>query len=83
MIMTALRNILLALSIGVIMWMASCSNNGCEGNSSSLPLAGFYSSQTKTSIAIDSLAIRRLSATSRRPSRSICRLMSTLIARAL
>ena len=55
--MTALRNILLALSIGVIMWMASCSNNGCEENSSSLPLAGFYSSQTKTSIAIDSLTV--------------------------
>lgn len=36
--MTALRNILLALSIGVIMWMASCSNNGCEENSSSLPV---------------------------------------------
>lgn len=55
--MTALRNILLALSIGVIMWMASCSNNGCEENSSSLPLAGFYSSQTKTLIAIDSLTV--------------------------
>ena len=55
--MTALRNILLSLSIGVIVWMASCSNNGCEENSSSLPLAGFYSSQTKRSIAVDSLTV--------------------------
>ena len=43
--MTALRNILLALSIGVIMWMASCSNNGCEENSSSLPLALFVADE--------------------------------------
>ena len=55
--MTALRNILLALSIGGIMWMASCSNNGCEENASSLPLAGLSSSQTKTAMAIDSLTV--------------------------
>ena len=36
----------------------SCgSDDGCEGNQSSLPLAGFYSSQVKTQIAIDSLTI--------------------------
>lgn len=36
----------------------SCgSDDGCEGNQSSLPLAGFYSSQVKTQISIDSLTI--------------------------
>ena len=35
----------------------SCNNDGCEGNSNSLPLAGFYSSQTKSAIALDSLTI--------------------------
>lgn len=36
----------------------ACGNDdGCEGNQSSLPLAGFYSSQTKSTISIDSLTI--------------------------
>ena len=33
------------------------SDDGCEGNQSSLPLAGFYSSQSKSQITIDSLTI--------------------------
>lgn len=55
--MRGLRNILLALSIVSIIWLAACSNNGCEQNSSSLPLAGFYSSQTKSAITVDSLTV--------------------------
>lgn len=55
--MTVLRNILMAMSIVAVVWLAACSNNGCEENSSSLPLAGFYSSQTKSSIAVDSLTV--------------------------
>ena len=33
------------------------SDDGCEGNQSSLPLAGFYSSQSKSQITLDSLTI--------------------------
>ena len=55
--MNGLRNILLALSIGIVVWLASCDSNGCEENSSSLPLAGFYSSSSKSAITIDSLTV--------------------------
>lgn len=51
------RDILLGLSLCLIVATAACDNNGCEDNQSSLPLAGFYSSQTKTAVSIDSLTV--------------------------
>lgn len=55
--MKTLRDILLFLSVCLLIGVAACDNNGCEENQSSLPLAGFYSSQTKSSISIDSLTV--------------------------
>ena len=37
--------------------LASCSNKECFDNQSTLPLAGFYSMQTKSQITVDSLTI--------------------------
>ncbi len=39
------------------MGIGCSSDDGCEGNQSSLPMAGFYSSQTKSQISIDSLTV--------------------------
>lgn len=51
------RDIVSALSLLMIVGFAACGDDGCEGNQSSLPLAGFYSSQTKSAISIDSLTV--------------------------
>jgi len=42
--------------------MVSCSATGCTDNQNSLPLAGFYSMATGTSITVDSLAIEGIGA---------------------
>lgn len=42
-----------ALLVGAV----ACDSEGCEGNQSSLPLAGFYSSQTKSEVSVDSLTV--------------------------
>ena len=42
--------------------MASCSATGCTDNQNSLPLAGFYSMSTGSSITVDSLAIEGIGA---------------------
>lgn len=41
----------------VAIGISSCSNGECFDNQSTLPLAGFYSMQTKKSIQVDSLTI--------------------------
>jgi len=48
---------LTAASLMLAANFACGSDDGCEGNQSSLPLAGFYSSQSKSQITIDSLTI--------------------------
>ena len=57
-----LRDILLAMIALTVIFLGACNNDGCEQNSSSLPLAGFYSSATKKSIAIDSLTVYGINA---------------------
>lgn len=42
--------------------LAACNSAGCLDNGSTLPLAGFYSSQTGQSVSIDSLQIQGLGA---------------------
>lgn len=42
--------------------VASCNTAGCYDNGSSIPLAGFYSSETAESIALDGLEISGLDA---------------------
>ena len=37
--------------------LTSCSNDGCYENQSSIPLAGFYDSQSKQAIALNSLEV--------------------------
>lgn len=55
--MRALNYILAVATALTLAVFAACDNNGCEENSSSLPLAGFYSSSSKRSISIDSLTV--------------------------
>lgn len=38
-------------------WFGGCNTQGCTDNHSALPLMGFYSSTTESSIVLDSLAI--------------------------
>lgn len=53
-----LRHILFLIFIAFsFSCIISCGSDGCEDNKSSLPLAGFYSSQTKSAISIDSLTV--------------------------
>ncbi len=54
--MTKLLSFILStlLLIGVT---SSCNTTGCTENQNSLPLAGFYSMTTKTSIEVDSISI--------------------------
>ncbi len=53
------RNIIFAAATAALLAAGiACGNDdGCTGNQSSLPLAGFYSSQEKSAISIDSLTI--------------------------
>lgn len=52
------RHILfLVATVSIIASVYSCNDDGCEGNSSSLPLAGFYSSSSKKSISVDSISV--------------------------
>lgn len=46
---------LLAVASAIAIY--SCGDDTCEGNQSSLPQAGFYSSQTKAAITVDSITI--------------------------
>ncbi len=46
----------LSVTLSVI-FVSACNDTGCTDNQSSLPLAGFYSSQTKSAISIDSLTV--------------------------
>lgn len=41
---------------------SSCSSNGCTDNRSSIPLAGFFSTETGSTIALDSLEIAGIGA---------------------
>lgn len=43
--------------IAVCLLLGSCSTTGCLENQSSLPIGGFYSSATETTVSIDSLQI--------------------------
>lgn len=53
-----LKHSILLLAVILLVGVAACnSDEGCEGNTSSMPLAGFYSSQTKKAITIDSLTV--------------------------
>lgn len=53
-----LKHSILLLAAILLVGVAACnSDEGCEGNTSSMPLAGFYSSQTKKAITIDSLTV--------------------------
>lgn len=54
-----IKHIAFAVSITCLFaFIYSCgSDNGCEGNKSSIPLAGLYSSQTKSAISVDSLTV--------------------------
>lgn len=53
-----LKHSILLLAVILLIGVAACnSDEGCEGNTSSMPLAGFYSSQTKKAITIDSLTV--------------------------
>lgn len=47
----------LLAAVSIIVAVYSCNDDGCEGNSSSLPLAGFYSSSSKKSISVDSISV--------------------------
>lgn len=47
----------LIASIFCIATLTSCSTDGCTENQSSIPLAGFYSSENGTQISLDSLNI--------------------------
>lgn len=48
---------LIAIVIAVIIGTSSCGNNECFDNQTTLPLAGFYSMQTKSAITVDSLTV--------------------------
>lgn len=48
--------VLLTLT-AICLLLASCSTTGCLENQSSLPVAGFYSSATESTVSIDSLQI--------------------------
>lgn len=54
-----MRKILVSIlaTISAIAGISSCSNSECFDNQSTLPLAGFYSMQTKSSITVDSLTV--------------------------
>lgn len=53
-----LKHSILLLAVILLVGVAACnSDEGCEGYTSSMPLAGFYSSQTKKAITIDSLTV--------------------------
>lgn len=52
-----LRHSIFLLAAILLVGIAACNDEGCEGNTSSMPLAGFYSSQTKKAITIDSLTV--------------------------
>ena len=52
-----LRHSIFLLAAILLVGFAACNDEGCEGNTSSMPLAGFYSSQTKKAITIDSLTV--------------------------
>lgn len=54
---TWLRDISAVATALLLFCIVACDNEGCEGNQSSLPLAGFYSSATKDAIGIDSLTV--------------------------
>lgn len=45
------------LPILMLVMVCTCSTDGCLDNQSSIPLAGFYSSSSKSAISIDSLSI--------------------------
>ncbi len=50
-------------SIIAVAALSSCNNSECYDNQSTLPLAGFYSMQTKESITVDSLSVYGIGAT--------------------
>lgn len=52
--------IALAFSIGAL---TSCSSDGCLENQSSIPLAGFYDSESKQAIVLNSLEVYGIGAT--------------------
>lgn len=52
-----LRHSIFLLAAILLVGIVACNDEGCEGNTSSMPLAGFYSSQTKKAITIDSLTV--------------------------
>ena len=47
----------LAAAMVTVVAAVSCNTNGCLDNQSSIPLAGFYSSSSKSAVAFDSLSI--------------------------
>lgn len=53
------KTIIISLTLGLASAAAlsSCNTTGCTDNQSSLPLAGFYSSQTKSAITLQDLDI--------------------------
>ena len=46
----------LTVALGLF-FVSACNDTGCTENQNSLPLAGFYSSQTKSAVSIDSLTV--------------------------
>lgn len=46
----------LTVALGMV-FVSACNDTGCTDNQNSLPLAGFYSSQSKSAISIDSLTV--------------------------
>lgn len=54
---TILKYLCITAIAVVMLLLPACDSDGCEGNQSSLPLAGFYSSQTQTAVTIDSITV--------------------------
>lgn len=62
-ILTALKRIAGPFAIAVLLVLGSCASNECYDNKNSLPLAGFYSSDsTPQQISLDSVSIYGISA---------------------
>ena len=51
------KHIAFIVAVALLAGAVACDSEGCEGNQSSLPLAGFYSSQTKSNVSVDSLTV--------------------------
>ena len=52
---SAIISVIAAVAVGVA--LASCSSSGCTDNQNSLPMAGFYSSSSKSAISVGYLDV--------------------------